>query len=115
MTGLVTPHSQANETRSYPSTPVNHQESHLQEAIEKVFHILDTESEKMTKLLPKDITVTITFFEAVEDAWEQFIRENRLPEILIERKDDFLGETLDNGAGSRLFYQYRLSNMSNSG
>jgi len=114
MSVSVTPHSHTSESRSYPNTPVNHHESHLQEAIIQAFHLLDTESEKMTKLLPEGITISITFFEAVEDTWEKFITDNHLPEILIERKDDFLSETLDNGAGARLFYQYGHSRKSKS-
>ncbi len=110
MTTAVASHSQASEVHSYPDTPVNHHESHLQEAIEKAFQILDTDSEKMIKLLPKGITITVTFFEAVEDAWEQFVKDNNLADVLIESKDDFLYDTLDSGAGGRLFWDYKHSN-----
>ena len=98
-----------------PDTPVNDKETQFQEALVKAFHISDTESEKMIKLLPDGITVTITFFEAVSDAWDQFITHNHLPPILIDRKDDFLDETLDNGAGARLFCQYAHSMKRKSG
>ncbi len=110
MTGAVASYSQAGEVHSYPDTPVNHHEALLEEAIEKAFQILDTDSEKMIKLLPKGITITVTFFEAVEDAWEQFVKDNNLPDVLIECKDDFLYNALDNGAGACLFCEYKHMN-----
>ncbi len=109
MTGAVASYSQAGEVHSYPDTPVNHHEALLEEAIEKAFRILGDDSQKIIKMVPKGITITTTFFDEVEKVWDQFVKENDLPDILTTCKDDFLHEHLDSGAGSCLFWDYEHS------
>lgn len=109
MTGIVDTHTQKKSIQSYPDTPVNLAESHLSEAIERAFQILGDDSQKIIKMLPKGITITTAFFDEIEKVWDQFVKDNDLPDVLIEFKDDFLYEHLDNGAGSYLFWDYEHS------